>query len=308
VWWLSLGHGDALQRSVLHAVAGDGDGFVVKFVRVAGYSRAFDRDERGLSLASAAGPAAARHSPHLIARFDVSGHAAAAETRARGRPLDELLRARLPDSVRLALVDDVAGWCLDVARESATSAPALAAEKARLDRFVVPPAVSWGAPADLVTRLPPVPGVLVHDDLGTWNIVHDGAEFTVVDWESARRPALPLWDLLYFLADALVTVAAPRTESDRVGATLALFRGELSTSPVLFRWVRRAVTALDIPGHAVGVLATLAWLHHAVSPISRSEALGCAGQPRDVEAPALSALARPWLRDPALGTSWSAWC
>lgn len=307
-WWLSLGKGDALQRGVLHAPATDGPGFVVKFSRVPGYADAFDRDARGLRLAAAAGRTTAARATQLLGRFAVSRHEAVVETRAAGRPLDELLRSALPTSRKLAVVEQVAQWLLGVARETAEPAAALAAERRRLEDVVLAPALAWGVPADLVSGLPPLAGVLVHDDLGTWNVLHDGSGFTVVDWESARRPGMPLWDLLYFLADALVTVAGTAAPADRATAALALFRGELPTSAVLFRCVRRAAAALAVPAEAVGPLATLAWLHHDLSPGRRHHSLQAAGQHAAAPLAPLSALARPWVADPALGPRWSSWC
>ena len=105
-----------------------------------------------------------------------------------------------------------------------------------------------------MTDLASLPAVLQHNDLGTWNIVSDGgADFTAVDWESANPSGLPLWDLWYFLADALRLLDGE--EAADSGAFARLFRGEAPASPELFRWTRTAVEALAIPAQVVGKLA-----------------------------------------------------
>jgi hypothetical protein len=157
--------------------------------------------------------------------------------------------------------------------------------------------------------------VLQHNDLGTWNIVVDPAtpaSFTALDWESARPVGLPLWDLWYFLQDALGVLDGFAGLSDhdlvrREAHALRLFRGELSTSEVLFEWTRRAVAACGIPDGAVGSLATLCFVHHGLSHATRAEAV----RRHTPEAAALDMLwprlAKGWLEDPALGVGWTGW-
>ncbi len=153
--------------------------------------------------------------------------------------------------------------------------------------------------------LPPLPAVLQHNDLGCWNVVVDDETFTVVDWESSRRAALPLWDLVYFLADAL-TAGRGDGKHERVGA---LLRGKLAASATLFGRVRAAAERLDVPPEAVGPIVTLAWLHHGTSAAKRAQ-VGAergaqVGSP-SVAAP-LQQVATYWLTDPALGLAWTAY-
>lgn len=305
-WWLSLGRGDTLQRAVLHVVHDDGAGHVIKFSRVPGYREAFDRDAAGLALAAEAGGAAAAMATELVARMDVAGHAAVVETRAPGRPLDEILSSTWRQERKAALVDAVARRLLDLAVETAEPPESLDRERLRLGHLAT---LTLGTNADEAMRsAAPTPGVLVHNDAGSWNVIVGNQGFRLVDWESAQRPGLPLWDLLYFLADALVLLAGPPFD-DRVERILALFRGALPTSPILFRWVRQAVLELALPPASVAPLAALAWVHHGASPTARAAALqafaGHAGRPAP-RAP-LSCLAAPWMADPELGLRWSSW-
>lgn len=307
-WFLTLGQGDALTRAVFH-VFPDGSGepaWVVKIARVPGYEEPFVRDELGLRIARQASDLVARHAPRFVGRFEVGGLHGSVETAAVGERLSTLLRrAARPDGV--ALVETIAAWILGVERETATPPDGLAEKRNRLRQEVLPAWTDRGAPADLVERVPAVPAVLQHDDLGTWNIVADGASFTVVDWESARERGFPLWDLLYFLVDALAQLDGAWSDDDRVRHALALLRGELVSSPVLFGWVRRAVDASRIPAEAVGPLATLCWLHHGLSHVKRlapSESLdgSLAGR-----IPPVERIAPAWLQDPLLGTEWERW-
>ena len=156
----------------------------------------------------------------------------------------------------------------------------------------------------MLTRLPPIPGVLQHNDLGSWNIVTNGREFSAVDWESARAVGMPLWDLFYFLADALVRMEGPADALTMQHRCLALFRGGSPYSSTLFAWVRAAVARLRIPPEVVGPLATLCWTHHGLSGKLRQSAL--AGAP-PAEPGHIAGLAAPWLADRDLGLAWSRW-
>src|SRR5207247_3457676 len=99
-----------------------------------------------------------------------------------------------------------------------------------------------GAPGNLVAKLPELPAVLQHNDLGSWNIVvGPGGGFTALDWESARRHGFPLWDLLYFLVDVLPLVEGAETPEERTTLALRLLRGETGPSHATLPPLRRAV-------------------------------------------------------------------
>jgi hypothetical protein len=308
-WSLALGTGDVLSRNVFHLLPpGENDpAWVVKFARTPGYADPFDRDERGLGLAAAAGGAVAARAPALVGRFELEGLAASVETAAAGRRLRETLLLPGGRERKLSAVDAVASWALAAARATAAPPEALEAERGRLGAEVLPHWLDAGAPPELVDALPPLPGVLQHNDLGTWNVIARGPEFTVVDWESAREHGLPLWDLLYFLADALALLDGAADGEQRHLHTLRLFRGELPSSRHLFAWVRRAVEELALPPEAVGPVATLCWLHHSRSHLARGDALAAAGATGAASLHGTELVGGAWLADPALGPSWRAW-
>src|SRR6266508_3246896 len=127
----------------------------------------------------------------------------------------------------------------------------------------------------------------------------------VLDWESARRPGLPLWDLLYFLVDALPLVEGARTPAERADRALALLRGASVWSLMLFDWLRKAAAAAAMPPAAIGPVATLCWLHHGLSHVTRGRAATGIEPGASVSIPPVERIAAGWLADPALGPDWS---
>ena len=295
-WLLSLGRGDELQRAVFHVLDGAEPAWVVKFSRVPGYHSAFVRDATGLALARDAGGLVAAHAPRHLGRLEVGGLTASVETAARGGQLLPLLRT-LP----MALLDAIAGWVAGVGQETAHPASALDGELVRLRHLVAAEGSRLSLPPDLLDRLPPVPAVLQHNDLGSWNIVSDGRTFTVVDWESARRSGLPLWDLFYFAADVLPRLEGPADVDTLVRRTLQVFAGQSTHSARLHGWLRDAADRVGVPVNALGALATLCWLHHGQSAAGRASDLhGAAPAPLGH----LARLAPAWLAHPGLGVAW----
>jgi len=313
-WLLTPAQGDALSRGTLHIFsAGAAEPtWVIKFARVPGYSKSFDRDEKGLAVVQAAGERVARRAPALLGRFQYRGLHASVETAAVGRPLASFLTSNAPRAEKLELVDEIAGWIADLGSATAQPAGALNEERARL-REVVAAYAELGASPALVDDLPELPAVSQHNDLGTWNIIVDRSRaewrFTVVDWESARRHGMPLWDLWYFLQHALaeidgVTGLGPTDLQAREEHAARLFRGELPASAIVVRWTRAVQRALQIPSEALGRLATLCFLHHGLSQSERERNVsefGAGSAALEMLGPRL---ARRWLADRRLGPDW----
>jgi hypothetical protein len=254
--------------------------WVLKFARVTGLEELFDRDERGLNLAARSPEIVARHAPRLVGRFEVDGLHASVETAAVGERLPAVLERE-----GLAALERLAAWLVQMAEETVAPPETLEPERERL--------------RGLVDALPPVPAVLQHGDLGGDNAVFGRDDFTVVDWESAREHGFPLWDLFYLLTGGLATLDGLRDEGRRDEHFARLWRGELPSSEVLFRWTRRAVEALDLAPEAVGPLATGLWRSYAAHDAETAAK-------REHE-PATVRFARRWTSDPALGSGWSAW-
>jgi hypothetical protein len=281
--------------------------WVVKFARVPNYASPFDSEAHGLRLVQDAPNGVSAHAPRPIGRVEVAGLHASVETAALGRKMDAFLASRTSRSSKLRLIERIAEWSMKMGTDTRAAPVQADAELSRLADEVVPPWQDRGVPTDVMEQVGDVPAVLQHNDLGCWNIVTDGNSFTVVDWESAKQHGLPLWDLWYFLVDALADLDGALSRPDRERHFVRLFRGELATSAVLFAWTKRSVEALSVPAQAVGPLATLCWLHHAQSHMRNVARMQ--EHARHAVAPEWLTVRLPelWLSEPGLGASWNAW-
>jgi hypothetical protein len=301
-WILAPAQGDRLSRGVF-LVLPPGEGrpsHVVKFARVPGWNQPFELDEAAAALLAGAGDAVTRRVPRLLGRRFVDGLGTSVETAAAGQRLIGFLHTPAPPGAKHSTIDQIAEWVLELGRSTLAAPATLAPEYERMARDL--------SSGTLVERLSGVPAVLQHNDLGTWNIAVDGPDFTILDWESARRYGLPLWDLWYFLMDAEAHAARAATLDEREEHFARLFGGRIAASERLFRWTRRIASGLGIPDDAIGALATLCWLHHGSSGALREEELSRFDHTAE---PAfwlqlLERLRHRWMTDPSLGPDWSA--
>jgi len=299
---LLAGQGDDYSRGafLLFEAGAPEPSWALKFGRLPVELASFEREERGLRLARAAGEVVVAHAPRHCGRWDAAGLQCALETAATGRPLQTLLQTA-PDEGR-HLAELVCAWLVEVATSTGEAGSALA-DLERLDREVLP---AWGLPPDAVARLSGVPGVLQHNDLGSWNIL-SGERFTVLDWEDAVAHGLPFWDLWYFLADAAAHLDGVESQGDRPGHFQRLFLGEAESSALLFRWTRGLAEALDVEAEAVGAIATLCWLHHGLAGDRRAAVAGGRAVETYAQHDVLRRNAEGWLEHPGLGWSWDRW-
>jgi hypothetical protein len=308
-WFLTFGQGDALSRNAfqLFRAGRTEPEWVLKFARVAGYSRRFDDDERGLRVARGAGGAVAAHAPRLVGRFDVDGLHASLETFAAGRRLRDVLIAPGDRAVKLKLIDRIAGWIFELGKRTQAPPEALGPELKRLRDSVVPNWAHFGARAELVDGLPRLAAVTQHNDLGAWNVVSHDGDFVVLDWENVRPNSLPLWDLFYFLGNALVLLDGPYTPDELPQRMTLLFAGESSASPLLFSWVRRGAEAAGVPLAAVSSVATLCWLSHSLSAGEHNVEIASFTPEDPPRMHGLEGIAEAWMTHAALGTGWNVW-
>lgn len=310
-WHLQAGDGDDLQR-MLWLCAGPGAAsatWAVKASRVRGYSTPFTDDAAAFGLVADAPTAVGRHIPTLLGLIEVDGLHGSVESAAAGWPLHELLLSLASRAEALDIIRAVAGWATALGVATAQPPAALVGELEWLEDVVVPAWQGRGVDPTLMESLPPLPAVVQHGDLGLWNIVGEDGAFAVVDWESARPTGMPLWDVAYFVTDALGYLSARGDDDDRkLDAMVALLRGESDTSPILFELLANAAHACEVPLDAVGGVVTLGWLHHGLSADERAGARrrhGVAGA--KASKPGLfTTLAERWLTDPVLGPAWPA--
>jgi hypothetical protein len=307
-WLLLVSSGSIVRRDafLLFPRGASAPAYVVKFSRVPGSAEQFERDERAARLVAETGGAVARRAPSLLARFEVRGRHASLETAATGTKLTNLLREPRPRRAKLAVVEAVARWLLEVARETASPPETLTAERERLEREVLPAWAEHGVAQDLVRSLPPVPATFQHNDVAEENVVYSRGDFMLLDWEWAQPHGLPLGDLVYFGVHVLRIVDGALTEEARDRHFVDVLTGAAPSSPVLFRWVRELAEALELPRESVGPLVTVNWLDRgrlSLAERRRAEALGGVSlEPAFAERAALE-----WVRNPGLGSGWSAW-
>ncbi len=295
-WFLWLGEGDDLQRAVWVCFGADGlPAWAVKCSRVAGNVAPFEREEAAWRVLVGLPPELRRHASRFAGRFEANGLPGSIESAAPGVPLQDELEARVD---RRSTIEEVADWIVAVGRATVRPSDALSPELARLSAFS----------ADLVQSLPSLPAVFQHNDLGSWNVMVDGPRFTVLDWESNSEAGLPLWDLVYFLTDALAARRGQTDPSEKLAAMLQLLRGDAVASRLLFERIAAAAEAFGVAREDVGAIVTLGWLHHGRSSAARTArglSHGAATGPAAAAGP-LERLAEPWLADPALGVAWPA--
>jgi hypothetical protein len=296
-WYLWSGTGKEGGRGVLHVLPETGPGWAVKFSRRPGDHR-FEGDEAGLRQLPQ-DDEVRRHTPHLIGRAQCSGLPLSVEERAPGRPFHELLSSGWPQDRKLALTEAVARWLVLLSVRTAQPPAALADERQRLAGLHLDDELR-GPLEQALVGLPPVPSVYEHGDPGMPNLVGDGhGGFVVVDWERARPAGLPLADLMLFLTEAAMSLSAQPWDASRPERAMAVLRGGEPLSPLVHRWIREAVSALELPPDAVGPLATLSWLRRVNAPHPR-------GDRRNLDL-MTARMARAWVDDPQLGVSWSTW-
>jgi hypothetical protein len=298
-WCLTPGQGSIRTRGVFHVFERDAarPTWAVKFGRLRGDAERFELDERSFALVDSLAPALAAHAPRLIGRFRSDGHEASVETEAVGQRLIAYLHTFASRRAKLGAIEAVADWLVRVAVATTAPPATLEPERARVATEILPLWRSSGIAPDTVDRLPPLPAVLVHLDLGTWNVVADANGFAVLDWESARPHGFPLWDLVYFLSDALAHLDGAGHIDARPAHLVSLFRGELASSAPLFSWIRRMVDAVGLPQETVPAIVTLAFLEAAAGDTV----------PAGADPPLYAQLARAWVDDPELGIGWPRW-
>lgn len=293
-WMLSFRQGDDLQRIVAMVFrdGADSPASVIKFGRLPGAPLRSDTEARILDELVRVAPDLAARATRVERRGELGGSEFTVEPAAPGSVLTAYLQ-RTPANRSIPLVERVLRW-----------AAALAGRTARRDRLFATVSrerlVIVPGEQRLAEQLGRVPTVLAHQDLGSWNILTDGREFTVVDWESATTTGLPLSDVFYLATDTLAELHGPRDVGSRPRWCADLWAGALPASALLQRWALEAAAQADVPARQVGALATACWLHHGESHARRASHLADGA----AAAGYLGLLAPLWREDPRLGLDW----
>jgi Phosphotransferase enzyme family len=291
-------HTDSRSVLQLFPAGGREPAWVLKLGRIRGRERQFANEEAVLGWVERSGGAVAAHAPRFVGRMEVAGRPASIETAAVGTGLDRLLAGPASRRRKLEVLESIAGWLDQLARETLAPPSALEPERERIAEQVLPYWRELGVTADLVRTLPAVSAVFVHGDMWEQNIVVGDNGFTAVDWELARPQGFPLWDLVRFASMSLGLLDGALGVEQRARHFIELWSGSAPSSPILFRWLLRAARGAGVPLEAVPAIVTLRWLDDPGR--GRFE-------PPPSPARLLDRLPWLWLMEPGLGPGWQAW-
>lgn len=214
--------------------------------------------------------------PRVAAAGELSGRPYLAQPFVEGALLIDLLRTASedPSSPAEPGFDAVVDFLAELAtatRGTGDDAPAaLGRLVAQFVDVVAPPAeIADRLAADvaaLSSQPKPLPSVLMHGDLGTWNIrvAPDGRPL-LLDWEAGELRGVPLWDLFYLFRNRAFSPVAARP-GDLVGPCLL---DDPVLAPRLRDAVRRIAGRIDLPTTLVPALFRLCWVHRAVKESTR---------------------------------------
>jgi hypothetical protein len=261
------------QRSI-NKVVGlslDADGAataVVKFARVATADEALEHEAAALRSIEAEHPGL-RGVPRVLEEGMRAGRRALAESAVHGTPLI----GRLDPGSFEELAGSVTSWLIELARGGEAQPPGEWWERlvgARLRAFErdfaqVLPA---GLPSRLeqaLVALGPLSLAPEHRDCSPWNVVLDGREPGLHDWESAEPRGLPGLDLAYFLANCAFVLDGA-LESGRTRESYERLRDPSTPyGAVAAECEGRYRQALGLDPNDLARLRLLAWLVHSAS-------------------------------------------
>lgn len=297
-WSLALPGAYPSQKAVglLRPATAGGPGAVVKLAQDPRFDDRVRNEAVALRALAAAAPRfAADRVPAVLGEVVVGGAAAVVEEGLWGRPL--LAASTLRPDCPLAADAAAAATALAAVRPVAVPGARLAAQlDAVVDRFVAAHHPSTGVAVQLAEQVaviaarPTVPAVVVHGDLGTWNLLVVDGRVRILDWESAAAAGPPLWDLAHLARSWAVRAGRRRgltrdraitrhlvdgsPLTDVLAAWFATYRARVGIDPVLGEalfhtgWAHRAVKEAarlgpGAPGHYGPLCARLLAARHA---------------------------------------------
>lgn len=275
-WTLALPGAYPSQKAVavVRPARPGGAAAVVKLAQDPRYDGRVANEARALRALADALPAfAARRAPALLAETRVAGTAAVVEEALLGAPFLEASSLR-PDCP-LAADAAAAVTELAVASRGRTTGAALAdALAGLLARYVElqhpPPAVADELARQIlvVATRTAVPTVVVHGDLGTWNLLVVDGRVRILDWESAGTGGPPVWDLAHLVRSYAVRAGRARGLPRAQAIGRHLVKGSPLTR-TMAGWMRAHRDSLGIDPELGEALFHTCFLHRAVKEASR---------------------------------------
>jgi SAM-dependent methyltransferase len=210
---------------------------VIKVSRLPAQNDRLENEFRTLRALQFASPQTASHIPRALALWRVHGHLASVQEYLPGRAISKLGRGRPPEAATSAILDVCAPFLTQLACDTRLDArtgrqhPFL---RPLLERAAVVARSSdcSGEAQRLLLRLllqareaetAELPIVAHHGDLNTFDILSDGNDFWVTDWEWSTPAGLPYLDLVTL--GVLAAEAAPRRQTKAVEAAMRALVG-----------------------------------------------------------------------------------
>lgn len=249
-------------------------GAVVKLAQDPRFSDRVRNEALALRGLAAAGPAFVdRRAPAVLGEAEVGGAAAVVEQALWGRPFLQAssLRASCPFAADAAAA---ATELADVRRMTVAGVQMAGQLDELRSRFVAavhPPAAVADLLAEqvaVVAERATVPAVVVHGDLGTWNLLVLDGRVRILDWESAAAGGPPLWDLAYLARSYAVRCGRRRG----LTRSRAIERHLIAGSPLtatLAGWFATYRHRLGLDPELGEALFHTCWMHRAVKEAAR---------------------------------------
>jgi hypothetical protein len=241
---------------------------VVKTVRDQRWSAALGREAANLVAAAHASPGLSGV-PRVLGRSSLGGTDALVESHVGGTPMHHLV-GHAPDARLAVLAIDWLARFARLTRRAPTMAWRGTAERV-LEQFesdfgdVVRPEL-LALTRRRLDGLGPLPTVFEHRDFAPWNLVVDGHDLGVHDWESAEPDGIPALDPVYFMT----YLALLRHRATEPPAAREAYRRAWGTRSLGAAMLRRYASAVGLPPDAARVLRLLVWPLHAASEFRRS--------------------------------------
>lgn len=222
--------------------------------------------------------------PHRLALADQDGIVILLESVARGRPLVPPVEL----AVLHPLLAAATGWLLRFHAETGSVRAPLTGDDA--ERLLLAPLSGYLArfspearERDLLERMRamarrlvgrPFPLVVQHDDFCLQNLLWDGTDVEVIDWEAAFVPRLPAFDLFHLLACAgTALVPGDDGEDDAYAAYEQVFFAATAIAGIAREQLERYAAGLGLTSDEMRLLFTVHWATYA---LEKAEALAAA--------------------------------
>lgn len=275
-WWsLSTPGAYPSQKAIakIGPVPG-GPGAIVKLAQDPRFADRVQNEALALrGLLAAAPDFAARRAPAVLGEADVGGVAVVVEKALWGRPFLRTSSLRAD----CAFAADAAAAATELADVRRVAVPGrhmahqLEELRARFVAAVHPTQVVGELLAEqvaVVAARATVPAVVVHGDLGTWNLLVLDGSVRILDWESAAANGPPLWDLAY-LARSYAVRSGRRRGLNRSNA---IDRHLVTGSPLtatIAGWFATYRDRVGLDPELGEALFHTCWMHRAVKEAAR---------------------------------------